>query len=126
MLPSFNREIMETTQITLDVLVAFGGIYILVIVTRNYGWGWGRSKLQLFHRLSLMYVSGSSAWHAYDMWSNPSIHGFSRSNVNLHFSFISLVVVGAVGAWIAQKRTDPPPDYSGNGGPGGPISKHRH
>jgi hypothetical protein len=92
-----SREVVMPIMTAVDFIGGFVAIYIVVMLTRMYGFGhWRTDPLQLIHRWILLGVAAMFEVHAEQVIVNTEQHGLSLDNLVLHVALLSVMILSAV------------------------------
>lgn len=119
----FSREVMGFLQVVIDIISALTVLYVAVVITAQYGFHNTKERLQFAHRVCLVLVSVAFAYHAEDIMMNFSRHGLTATNVLLHLSLMSCIVISTI-RMTRQATKGAHVPYKNGGSITGPLRSH--
>lgn len=115
-----SRAVMAYVMPLFDCSIALLFFYMAASLTRDFGFGTKRELLLFLHRALMFIGSGSFAYHAFDIARDPTRHGLTFSNFQLHLVVVSICVIATIRMRIAEDYV-----YKKNGDAfSGPFPRH--
>ena len=99
-----HRLDMAALMVGIDVINCLVIFYVAITITRQFGFGNSKARLQYAHRVALIGLGIVFGWHAEDVAMHPETHGLSMINLIEHVVVLIAFSIGAVRIALGRKQ----------------------